>query len=584
MGVLAYAQKKHKSTDPQTALRKYAIEQDSVTENDVTQRMGGTKNSSKKGLVRAGYTNLRRFFEGDQWQVSKEDGSSMRTHNHCRATVNNYTAFLANEPPEFDVPPRDATDDFELARVKEVEGHIKDVLEDNGFGDEFEKSVQNGSIIGDSMMIGPFYDDVEERIWFSNVKRPEHVRIIWDSENHKEIVAFIIHLRLTVEETYNRYKEYYDENGTLPVADHSTLPHTPTDGMDTHTKKFVDVVQLWDDEHTITTINGDDVEFVNHDFGFVPLLFVPNMPHPTIEWGVSDLEDMLDPQVEYNEQVSNQDDILKQVAFPTIFGSNLDVEEIEAGTSKIYDLGDEAKVFSDPRNTNFPFLSNFLQTRKADITMASGLNELFTGGSDAVFQATGRALSVIMQPITNRVQGKQRRWKRQLKRLAANILVLTEKFVPGGKDLVDGHYKADIFFSSTLVRDVTDELNKFIQKVQSQYTTMKNIGVPSPKDEQALMKKELSDERLAIEISRSPQLQLQLEQMIAQQTQQGGQGEGEVKERQKNAAGPTLTEGQNTGDEVPSASGVPAQAPLPAEALAALIASKGGAPPVIPNP
>lgn len=582
MGVLAYALKKYKTEDEREALRRYTIEQDSITENDVTQRIGGVKNATKSGLVRAGYTNLRKFFEGDQWSVAKEDGSSMRTHNHCRATVNNYTAFLANETPEIDIPPRDSTDDFELARVKEVEGHVGDVLEDNGFGDEFEKAVQNGSILGDSMMIGPFWDPQEERIWFSNVKRPEHVRIIWDSENHKEILGFIIHMRLTVEKAYKRYQEYYDSIGQLPVADHATLPHTPSDGIDTHTKKYVDIVQFWDDEHMTTLVSGKTVEFENHDFGFVPLIFVPNMPHPTLEWGTSDLEDMLDPQVEYNEQISDQHDILKQIAFPTIFGSNLDVEEIEAGTSKIYDLGDEAKVFADPRNTNFPFLSNFLQTRKADITMASGLNELFTGGSDKVFQATGRALSVIMQPITNRVQGKQRRWKRALQRLVANILILTERFVEGGKELVDGHYKSDIFFSSTLVRDVTDELNKFIQKTQSQYTTMKNIGVPSPKDEQELMKKELADPRLSIEISRSPQLQLQIEQMIAQRTQQ--QEQGAVKERQTAAQGPTLSEGENTGEGIPSAAGVPTQTSIPAESLAALIASKNGNPPLIPNP
>lgn len=566
MSVLNYAKKLAGVTgeteaEIKAALSTYMDSVGGILENDVQERLYGVKNTRGTGYVRAGYVQLRKFFEGDQWTMTKEDGASMRVYNHCRPIVLNYTAFLSNEEPEVDIPPRDPKDDVEVARVKEVENLVKEILDDNNFGSEFEKSTMNGSLLGDSMIIGPFWDAEKKRIWFKNVKRPENVSIIWSSSDYETMLAYVIKYRLTLEEATNLYGEVSE---SLGVALAGSVEEQRAGDARQGERQYVEVLQFCDDRFTVTKIGGKVVELVEHNWGFVSLIYVPNTPHPTLPYGISDLEDVLDPQQEYNESAAEQRDILKQVAYPAIFGANLQVEEVIAGVAKIYDLGDEAKVFPDPRNTNFPFLANYLQGRRNDISSTSGLNDIFTGSSENVFKSTGRALSVLMQPVTNRVKARQRRWRKALRTLVGNTLRLVEIYVDGGKALVDGHYDCDIFFPGTLIRNVTEELNKMNLKVQSQYTTMKNIGIASPKDEQEMMKKEYSDDSLVIELSRSPQLHLALKQQMEAKKQENRGGKNK-------STAPQLSEGENSPGEAPtSAPGVPSAAPVPAGALAAL--------------
>lgn len=574
MSVLKYAKRLHPSASDEDALKFYVLMKDAQLETDTVQRLYGIPNHINTGKKRAGYQKLREFFEGDQFQEVRSDGSSMRTHNQIRSAVLNYTAFLANEEPTVDIPPRDRTDDVEVERVKQVEEHVKDVFDDNGFGDEFEMAVQCGSAVGDSMLIGPFWDPEEKRITFTHVEYPEHIRIIWADENFKRKLGVIIHLRLSPEEVMEKYGDKLRAKGINDLRYGTPDTTTPAENNE-NTQRLVTVLHFLDDEHSMIIVDNHSIEFVKHDDGFIPLVHVPNIPNIGTPWGTSDSEDMLDPQVEYNESISDQSDILKQVAFPTVFGANLEVAEIQAGIAKIYDLGDEAKVFPDPRNTNFPFLQTFLNGRKQDLITSSGLNELFAGGSQNTFQATGRALSVIMQPITNKVKSRQRRWKSALAEFVKNILILTEKHVEGGKALVDGHYKCDVFFPATLTPDITDEINKFNTKLQSLTTTQKNIGIASPKDEQDLMKKELADPELMPEISKIPALRIQ---------QQQAEEAAKAAKQQPGPAGggaPTLTTSENVPGENPMpAPGAPSR--LPPEAMQALLGSRTGAPPVAP--
>jgi hypothetical protein len=560
------------------AVFAYVQSKDSELSSEVQQRLFGVKNATG-GYTKVGYTILRKYFDGDQWDYSREAGSTMSVVNFCRMTVHNYTAFLTQEEPEIDIPPKDVQDDVEVSRVKEVETLIKDILDDNEFYNIFYGGVQNASLLGDSMLFGPFYDEKEKRIRFNNVKRPEYVRIIWKNEEYNEILGFIYHYYLAVEKAWEMFK---DDLQAVGIKDIRALmgraevePVLTTDK--TQFQKVIIVREFWDEQVRSLDVANKQIKYDEHNFGFVPMIYVPNFPHPTDSGGISDIEDLIDPQRIYNEQTSDMQDIIKQVAFASIFGKNIEVEEIQAGVSKIYDMGDESEVFPDPRNTNFPFLQTFLSDKKQDIDITSGVPDVFQGGK-GVRDVSGRALSVLMTPINNRVRSKEKRWSIALKTLVKNIEILIEKYVPGGKDLIQQHYKVDVFFPGTLVRDVTEELNKFIQKVQSQYTTMKNIGIASPKDEQMLMKKELSDLTLAAEISRAPQMQM----MLAQQAIQAAMAKKQAGQAQERAgAQPTLSEYQNQGGEMPmSANNVPVGTTVNPAAAAA---TSPGNPALIPN-
>lgn len=505
----------------------------------------------------------------------------MNVVNFCRMTVDNNVAFLTQEPPEIDMTPRDSTDPVEVARVTEVEKLVREIFDDLHWSDIYYDGVQNGSICGDTILVGPFWDEDNKRVRLWNVKRPEFVRLIWSSEDYDEVIGAIIHYYLSAEEAVARWGEQFEKMGidikTLGTSQEPAPTTARMSGDASDKVRRVLVREIWDENMTLLAVNEHIMKYVVHNFGFVPIHHIRNMPHPYLPWGTSDIEDLVDVQRSYNEISSDMQDILKQLTFPSIFGKNIDMEEIRGGQSMIYDLGDEAEVFPDPRKNDFPALQTYIADRKQDINTVSGIPDAFQGGSKGVENISGRALSVIMTPINNRVRGKEQRWAVAIQAIVRDILILLEKFVPDSKQLIQGYYRCQVFFPGTLVRDVTEELNKFIQKVQSQQTTMKNIGIASPKDEQELIKQELSDPQLLIELSKNPQMQSAIAQSLVAGALPGA--------KQANAAnGPVLNEGQNGGNENPaSANGNAApSAATPAGAITAANTNVNRAPTNIP--
>lgn len=582
--ILPYAKKTYPNMTDEEAIRTYVLSKAMDLESDTYNRVYGTKNKTGTGYRNAGYQILRDFYDGDQWTYTREEGSAMNVINFCRMTVDNFVAFLTQEEPEIDIPPQDPKDDIENARVAEVEKLIREILDENEFYNHWVDAVQNGSLLGDSMIVGPFWDEQNKRIWFSNVKRPEFVRIIWQDENYNVIMGYLYYYYMSLEAAQATYGEQLKAKGIdlKNTTVQQVSPATTTQQPANRTQQLTRIVEFYDDNVRMLLINDKVLEFSEHGNGFVPLMYVKNRPHPTNSWGVSDIEDLLDPQKTYNEQNSDMQDIIKQVAFASIFGKNLDVEEIQSGVAKIYDMGDESEVFSDPRNTNFPFLQSYLSDTKQNVDITAGVPDVFQGGKGAA-NVSGRALSVLMTPINNKVRGKERRWGVALSKFIKNIEVLLEKKVPGADILIQKWYKVDIFFPGTLVRDVTDELNKFLQKVQSQYTTMKNIGIASPKDEQALMKKELSDVQLAIEISRNPQLQMAVAQQMISQARQNMPGQQPGEAAARNGASPTLSNDQNQGGEVPASARGNAVPTSQSPAGALQTSAQASGPSLIPN-
>jgi len=552
-------------------LQKYVVEKESELEQDYNERVNGIVNETGTGKIIAGYKNLRKFFDGDHWSYVKEDGTPIRSYNYCRTTIANYTSFLASEAPEDDMPPRNTLDDVEVARVEEVEKLLGAIKADNDYPVLFMEAAQNQSLLGDCFIFGPYVEWKEvggkklPRIRFKNIKRIENVRIFWTDEDFNEMDGFVFNYRVSVNKAEKIYEKQMKERAITSLAPSATTNYQQPTGYQMCTVKI-----YWDRRYMLATVENKIVDFVIHDWGFIPGVLVKNFSHPTRAWGTSDIEDILDAQVEYNEAACATRGKINQVATPHIFYSGEgEPADYTAGQAQMVKLGLDDKVWPDPMGQSTAPFDIYLNNRKQDIHGLSMISEIFYGGAMTA-KATGRALSVLMQGVNNKVKGKQQYWKVAISKLNANILRLIEIYVPEAKGLIQGYYKTDIFFASVLIRNVTEEINKFNMKLQSQYMTMKNLGVPSPKEELKTMKREWDDTGLAIEISRNPQLRMQLQQMLQQQMMARGQ--------QGPSQGPVLNEadggaGVEAEESAPaSAPNVPQQAPTSPQGA---IAQKG---------
>src|SRR3990167_4513062 len=552
-----------------------------ITALEGTIRLDWTRRVYGDGTY-SGYQTLRDFYKGKQWSFRREGGGTMRTYNYCFTVVENMTAFLTNEPPQMSCPPRNVTDPTERALAEGRTKLLDAIHEDNAVSLVFQRAVRTGSITGDAFIFGAiptFRTDAEgkeifDRIRYWNIEKPENIQILWKDENFSEIDGFIKRYRISVEYAKRLFEKQIKDKKFFIQADYDAENPSETQKSEV---PMVTIKELWmENEYLLMIGNANKpLHFVEHNWGFVPLQYIPNIHLPGEPKGTSDIEHELDPQQEYNERASDLADIIKEIARPAYWGKNLDnLSEVRSGQIVIYQVGDDGDIQAMPKSgQTFP-LESYLEDRKNDIIALSGMNQVLYPGSQ-VLQATGRALSVVMQGVNNKVSLRKEWWVRAFKELNKSILFLAENHIPNARILIDGFYKTDVFVSSVLLRSVVDEISKFQAKVQSLTTTQHNVGISNPSEEQKLMKEELQDEILATEIAKQPGLLHQiLAERIAQMNQSTGgavtgAGMGGINGQPSPVTNPDETAG------VPPAAGV--ASPLsPRAAIAAAAVKKGG--------
>ena len=511
----------------------------------------------------------------------------MRTYNYVFTIVENMTAFLTNEPPQMSCPPNDPSDAVQRIVAEGRTKLLNHIHEENFVSLVFQRAVRTGSITGDAFIFGsiPTFkvnqetkESTFESIRYWNIERPETIRVIWKDENFSEIGGFLKHYRISVAQAKKLFAKEIESSGLKVQADFDTDNPGQTPATEV---PMLTIKEYWDEQEYMLMFNNDNkpVHYVDHKWGFIPLHYVPNIHLPGEPKGTSDIEHELDPQQEYNERASDLADIIKEIARPAYWGKNLDnLTEVRSGQIVIYQVGDDGDIQAMPKSGQTMAVESYLNDRKNDIIALSGLNQVLYPGSQ-VLQATGRALSVVMQGVNNKVSLRKEWWEVAFKNLNKTILFHASNHIPDAKLLIGGDFKTDVFISSVLLRSVADEINKFQAKVQSLTTTQKNVGINNPSEEQKLMKEELQDEILATEIAKQPGL---LHQILAERIQQMNQtgGMAAVNGAGINGAPAGISNPDDEGGGIASAAGV-APPNSPQGAIQANAARSGARAPVV---
>lgn len=571
MGLLALLNKEMSVGEAKPRASELAKE---ITALEGTIRLDWTRRVYGDGVY-SGYQTLRDFYKGKQWSFRKEGGGTMRTYNYVFTIVENMTAFLTNEPPQISSPAKNITDPVERALAEGRTKLLEAVHEDNSLSLVFQRAVRGGSITGDAFIFGaiPTFKTKEDgtkvfdRIRYWNIEKPEHIQVLWKDENFTEMDGFIKKYRISVESAKRFFKEELKDKNFHVQADFDTENPSATQTTEV---PMITIKEVWMENEYLLMFNNDNkpVHYLEHKWDFVPLQYIPNIHLPGEPKGTSDIEHELDPQQEYNERASDMADIIKEISKPAYWGKNLDnLTEVRSGQIVIYQVGDDGDIQAMPKSGSVFPMESYLNDRKNDIIALSGLNQVLYPGNQ-VLQATGRALSVVMQGVNNKVSLRKEWWIRAFKELNKSILFHAENHIPNAKLLIGGFYKTDVFISSVLLRSVTDEISKFQSKVQSLTTTQHNVGISNPSEEQKLMKEELQDPILATEISKQPGL---LHQVLAERIAQMNQGAG----GQVNGQPPPLANDEESAEGVPPAAGV--ASPVSARgAIAGAAARRGG--------
>lgn len=511
------------------------------TREDLEARKNGVPTANGGGGFQfVGYTQLERFYRGDQWFQAEPEGASQRIDNYCAVIVDNISSLVFDDQPEINCPTDDPADDVLEARAEAKERLIQRVYTDNEAATEFDELSKVGSLYGDTYLMGPWMEKVDELgnlialddargkwvIRFAHVENPAAIRPIWEDTSFKRMFGYIHEERILLAKAEALYGAAAKARGIKfdkSIAD--TTGEIRAD-RDTH-QPMVMIRKLWTKELMAVFIKDKLVDYWFHNWGFVTLEHIKNTYTPNHPGGKSDLEDLIDPQGKHNRIANDLANLLRWVSSINLWGKNVEgMQALVAGLSRIYALPDEGELHAFEK-TGDPYVAQTAvgQARSSIIDIA-GVGESFLSSSQ-LSVASGRALALAFQGTLRKLNPRLKRYAVALQKMNSKILRLYELYFPETKAVIRGDYRNEVFLAATVLRNVVDTINKLQSGLISLDTAQKEVGVKQVKTEQRMIKKTLQDPVLGPQIARQPALLPQLQEGANQPGEQPIPGPGQ---------------------------------------------------------
>lgn len=495
------------------------------TKHDLFMRVNGVPaRAGGSGYQFAGYTQLERFYRGDQWSRDEPPGASQRTDNYCAVIVDNISSLIFDDEPEVNCPTDDPTDDILEVKAELKEDLIRRVYDDNDSMVEFDEWSKTASLYGDGYLKGPWMERVSKsgktlspddasgswQIRFGHVENPGAIRQVYADAKFKKLLGFIDETRIS----FSKAMMLYGDRARAKGIDLAKTVRTATlNRSDADTQApMVMISEYWTDEYFAVFVEDKLLDYYFHNWGFVPLEHVKNVYVPNHPYGKSDIEDVLDPQLAHNRTNNDLANLLRWISTVNFWGKNLEgMQALVAGLSRIYSVPEDGELhtFEKPGD---PYITNtYAQQRRSAIIEISGISESLLSSSQ-VAASSGRALALAFQGTIRKLRPRMIRFAAALQHLNANILKLYELYYPETKKIIGGDYRTKVFLPATILRNIIDTINKLQSGIISLDTAQKEAGVKQPRLEQKLMKKNLEDPILGRQIARQPQLLPQLQE------------------------------------------------------------------------
>lgn len=262
------------------------------------------------------YANNWAWYLGHHWMYRKQQGEPQLTFNHTKALSNFLTNFTFGKGVSF--------------QVASAYQHITPALLNRVFSkdnnrEQFLWSMgQQGGVSGDCFVkvaYAPAGTDAADPITGRGrvsllVLQPSHCFPEW----HPHVPG-----RLT------KFKLKYKFWGTAP--DGTRLVNTYVEEITN------DTIKEW--------VNDELIRASKNPLGVIPIVHVANMPVSGSPWGLSDIDDVIPLNREYNEKATEISDILNYHAAPVTVITGGKPPNLEKGPAKIWGImNDKAQVFN----------------------------------------------------------------------------------------------------------------------------------------------------------------------------------------------------------------------------------------------
>lgn len=402
-----------------------------------------------------GYQRLLGFYNGNHWEGRERWGEKRLTFNYARVFVDKVTSYLMSDI-SLAVEPLDDSDEA-WAKAKKAEIALQQVSEENNLAQLDIETELDCAILGDACY-----------------------KVIWDPGQKR--------VRVTAPDIQGIYVWHVgdDASEVWQVASRYSLSQDMAESMyQVKTRgKMANVVELWTARDFALWVDDVEVESKPNPYGFIPFVIYPNLREPKKFWGTSDLEPLMETQMELNRAASQLSKILELSGNPIAVLENVEEsEDIAVRPGAVWNVPEDAKAYlldllqgggvklhMDYINLLYRILHDLSESPRAAF-----------GGTDR--DLSGVALEIELQPLLQKLRRKRIIRSVTYTRRSRLIFRLLEKY--RGEDFGDNRLR--VIWGPTLPRDlakvVTNEQALVQSGIHSRRRAMSEVGVLDPEME-----------------------------------------------------------------------------------------------------
>lgn len=533
--------------------------------------------------------------------TKQKKGHINQVTNYAGKTVVKLALGLANNPPHLSSTSEDPVSEIAQARAQGVEDFTDSVFDDKinrFFKSTYRRACFIQSEYGDAAIkTFPLVD--QKKIKIVGHDDMGSLMVLWNG-NPGEYDGVIAEMYLSPKKIYDSYgikvdekllADYKEKNKDFSesIGGHNDNQYgtkgTKNGKSDLPTGKnsqpTLCVIEYDTDEVYALKIEGELVQLqFKDDVNFPKVKFwtiIPNIPNPPSPWSIADIDYMMDPQIELNDNDNRSADHLRVGNVQRYVAYNMagfDPESLKTSSGQVIFVNspDGSSKFEPlPTNiNNFP--DDQYHNRKMGQIYDMGLPKVNFGASGA---DSGRSKAIDYQSSVEITTFKRDAWELALADISEKIQIFGN-FIHGPSTLADGTEDPGVdWFTNEqgefIVRNVefdwtdalpisqSDKIVNIANKVNmigiSLKTALKELGYRNPEAEIAQMRKELADPMLMIFRSKMWNfsegiLQAQMQASMAAQSNGTDAAGGGA-----NQSTPTLTSSQNTGAKPMAAAG-----------------------------
>lgn len=355
------------------------------------QQLGMFLNLEQAELVRIQrYAEAQRFYLGNHWSFKREDGDPLVTVNYIRKLVDKSVAFLMGAGFTMKVP--EPLAQVTAPKLKEVWGYNNGAL----LGHEIATT---GGITGDAFILITAEEPTEMAKRINphtkgkvrlNLLGSEQVFPTWDPLNKEVLTSVRI-------ETI-----FYADRGIAKTDRDDRADHQ---GRQLYTKRFTQIITP---TVIVEQFAGEIPVERPNVLGEIPLVHIKNLSMPREYYGLSDVQDLIDLQREFNEKATDISDIINYQAAPVtvIFGAR--AKNVERGAKQIWSgLPSDARVQTVALGSDLNAAQGYLERIKLALHELSDVPEGSLGKAQPISNTSGVALSMSMFPLVEKTKRKR---------------------------------------------------------------------------------------------------------------------------------------------------------------------------------